>query len=52
MAAVIAVLVSSQSARADWGSLHYGGYQPGFLHAYVVPLFRAPEPVACGGPFP
>ncbi len=29
MSAVLAVLVSGQAARAsDWGSLHYGGWQP------------------------
>ena len=28
MSAILAVLVTGQAARADWGSLHYGGYQP------------------------
>lgn len=28
LSAVLAVVLSAQSARADWGSLHYGGYQP------------------------
>jgi len=28
LSAVLAVLASGQAARADWGSLHYGGYQP------------------------
>jgi hypothetical protein len=28
MSALLALLVSGSAARADWGSLHYGGWQP------------------------
>src|SRR5687768_9595086 len=28
MSAVVALFVCENAAKADWGSLHYGGYQP------------------------
>src|SRR2546426_9023371 len=28
LCAALGLLVVAESARADWGSLHYGGYQP------------------------